>query len=182
MRLCLILLALLIVSFDISADCVPTSQITSATDSGASCSSVWKRETRVVTFPDFAEQSITVSGSGICMNTQDYCCAPYQYVSKCWPLFFDPEVGDGFWQQDVYTGILVAYRSQCQDPACGELVRDGAVKTQKGAHRNDFEFQAEQDSIRVLTSPAAGGAWTCAAVAKPELVIQAAIRAATVRY
>lgn len=139
MKLFLMLLAVLIVSFDISADCVPTSQITSATDSGASCSNVWKRETRRVTFPDFAQQTITVTGSGICMNTQDYCCAPYHYVSKCWPLFFEPEVDDGLWWQDVYTGILVAHRSQCQDSACGELIQGGGCLDAEGRTPQRFK-------------------------------------------
>jgi hypothetical protein len=122
-KLSLNLLAILFVSFDISADCVPSDALDSANDSGSSCTSVWKREVRSVTFPDLYAQNIIVSGSGVCRRTQDYCCAPYYYESKCWPLFFYPEIGEGFWQQDVYTGILAVAKSQCENSACGELVQ-----------------------------------------------------------
>jgi hypothetical protein len=88
-KLFLNLLAILIVSFDISADCVPSGALYSQEDSGSSCTSVWKREGRRVTFPDLYAENIIVTGSGVCTHTQDYCCAPYYYESKCWPLFFD---------------------------------------------------------------------------------------------
>ena len=122
-KLFLNLLAILIVSFDISADCIPTGTLYSPEDSGSSCTSVWKREGRRVTFPDLYAQNMIVSGSGVCTHTQDYCCAPYYYETKCWPLFFDPVAEEGFWRQDVYTGILAVTRSQCQNSACGELVQ-----------------------------------------------------------
>ena len=122
-KLSLNVLAILIVAVDIYAGCVPSSTINSGQDSGPSCTSVWKREARTVTFPDLYAENIIMTGTGSCTNTQDYCCAPYYYVSTCWPLFFEPEVGDGFWHQDVYTGILVVGRSQCQNSACGELVQ-----------------------------------------------------------
>lgn len=44
-------------------------------------------------------------------------------MPKCWPLFFEPDAGNGFWQQDVYSGVLVVAKSQCQNSACGELVQ-----------------------------------------------------------
>ena len=122
-KLFLNLLAIFIVSFDISADCVPYGALYSPEDSGSSCTSVWKREGRRVTFPDLYALNIIVSGSGVCTHTQDYCCAPYYYESKCWPLFFDPVAEEGFWRQDVYAGILAVTRSQCQNSACGELVQ-----------------------------------------------------------
>jgi len=123
-KLILNLLAILIVSLNISADCVPNGALEFQFDSGDSCDTgVWKREIRRVTFPDLYEQSKAVSGHGVCAHTQDYCCAPYYYESKCWPLYFDPEIGDGFWQQDVYEGVLVKAVSQCQNSACGTLVK-----------------------------------------------------------
>ena len=164
-KLWLILLALLIVSFDISADCVPDSVITSATDSGPSCSNVWKRETRRVTFPDFAEQTITVTGSGTCTNTQDYCCAPYHYVSKCWPLFFEPQVGDGFWEQDVYTGILVVYRSQCENQACGELVQSLYCLDAEG--RTPRVFRVPTNGLHTCNYVAGGGGLACTTSCNP---------------
>lgn len=100
------LLAILIVVVDISADCVPYGAIISGTNSGSSCNSVWKRETRRVTFPDLYEQTIIVTGSGVCTRTQDFCCADYYYETKCWPLFYEPVEEDGLWRQDVYTGAL----------------------------------------------------------------------------
>lgn len=122
-NLSLNVLAILIVAVNIYADCVPSSTINSGQDSGPSCTDVWKREVRTVTFPDLYAENIVVTGSGSCTNTQDYCCAPYYYVSKCWPLFFNPIQQPGFWRQDVYTGIVVVSRTQCQNSACGELVQ-----------------------------------------------------------
>lgn len=49
-KLSLNLLAILIVAVNIYADCVPSSWIYEAEDSGPSCTSVWKREARRVTF------------------------------------------------------------------------------------------------------------------------------------
>jgi hypothetical protein len=114
-KLFLNMLAILIVAVNIYADCVPSSSISSGQDSGPSCTNVWKREARRVTFPDLYAQNIIVTGFGQCANTQDYCCAPYYYVSRCWPFFFEPDMGNGFWQQDVYSGILVVAKSQCQN-------------------------------------------------------------------
>ena len=95
-KLFLNLLAILIVSLNISADCLPNESLEFQFDSGPSCDAgVWKREIRRVTFPDLYEQSIAVEGNGVCVHTQDYCCAPYYYESKCWPLYFDPVVGGG---------------------------------------------------------------------------------------
>lgn len=81
-KLFLNLLAILIVNFDISAACVPSGALYSQEDSGSSCTSVWKREGRRVTFPDLYAENIIVSGSGVCTHTQDYCCAPYHYESR----------------------------------------------------------------------------------------------------
>ena len=98
------------------------------------------------------------------MNTQDYCCAPYHYVSKCWPLFFEPEVEDGFWQQDVYTGILVAHRSQCQDSACGELIEGGGC--QDAAGRTPRVFRVPTNGVHTCNY-IAGGGLTCTTTCNP---------------
>jgi hypothetical protein len=153
-KLPLNLLAILIVTIDVYADCVPSGALVSGFDSGPSCDNVWKRETRLVTFPDLYERSIIVTGSGSCKHTQDYCCAPYYYVSKCWPFFFDPEAGDGFWQQEVYTGILVTFRSQCQNSACGELFQDGGCLDAEG--RTPQRFRVPSTGLHTCTYIAGG--------------------------
>jgi hypothetical protein len=38
---------------------------------------------------------------------------------RCFPLFFVPFVGEGFWAQDVYAGVLQSTWVFCQ-PSCGE--------------------------------------------------------------
>lgn len=122
MKLSLCMFAILIVSFNISADCVPSSQIISAEDSGSSCDFVSKQETRRVTFPDLFERNITPRGTGACLYVRNYCCAPTYHSVACWPLFFTPVQGDGFWHQDVYTGLLGVSSSQCENSACGQLI------------------------------------------------------------
>jgi len=159
-KLFLNLLAILIVNFDISADCIPSGTLYSPQDSGSSCTSVWKREGRRVTFPDLYAENMIVSGSGVCTHTQDYCCAPYYYESKCWPLFFDPEIGNGFWQQDVYTGILAVTRSQCQNSACGELVEALGCLNANG--RTPQRFRVPSGTALHTCTFYAGGGLGCA--------------------
>ena len=122
-KVSLILLLILVLASNIYADCVPTGQLMSDDNSGSRCDSVWKRNSWLVTFPDLFEQTVITSGEGECTRTQDSCCSPFQFESTCWPLFFVPFSGDGFWAQEVYRGVLVVARSQCQNSACGELVR-----------------------------------------------------------
>lgn len=150
------LLLILIVTFDISGDCVPNdAEPYFSEDSGASCDSVWKREGRAVTFPDLYSQNIIVSGTGQCTYTRDYCCATYYYVSKCWPLFFPPVVGDGFWRQDVYTGILIVQRVQCDNPDCGVIYTGGGCLGAEG--RTPTTFRVPQTGLHACTYIADGG-------------------------
>lgn len=119
----LILLALLTLTSTAEAtgDCVPSSELWSDTNSGLRCDLVWKRNMWHVTFPDLYTENIFTTGNGSCRRTQDYCCQAYYYESRCWPYFFWPYTGEGFWAQEVYPGVLAYATSQCQ--GCGQLVQ-----------------------------------------------------------
>ena len=130
----LVLLVVLIITVRGYGECVPWDEITSYSDSGGACNKVWKREGRMVTFPDLWDQIIIVSGIGACASDlQNSCCGSF-FSERCFPLFFTPVQGDGFWLQEVYTGAVNTSWVFC-DESCG-----GQRKTFEGCRgENDVQ-------------------------------------------
>jgi hypothetical protein len=87
-------------------------------DSGESCLLVRKTVWWDVEWPDGQSNTVQTQGDGACGDSYDYCCAPYHYQTRCWPIFDAPWAGDGFWAQNVYAGVFSAnVLLNCGNPA-----------------------------------------------------------------